>query len=54
MYNPENEHIRPFEFAESEGRLALRDPAGSLFLYRRLWLDQPGEEAAQVPELRKK
>lgn len=54
MYNPENEHIRPFEFAESEGRLALRDPAGTLFLYRRLWLDQPGEEAAQVPELRKK
>jgi hypothetical protein len=41
MYNPENAHISPFDFAESDGRLALRDRNGSHFLYRRLWLDQP-------------
>lgn len=52
LYNPGNEHIRPFEFAESEGRLAMRDPSGSLFLYRRLWLEQPAESTAapQVTE----
>ncbi|MFZ1537169.1 MAG: hypothetical protein WAT23_07285 [Chromatiaceae bacterium] len=41
MYNPENAHISPYDFAESNGRLALRDGNGDLFLYRRLWLDQP-------------
>lgn len=40
LYNPENTFISPFEFAESDGRLALRDQNGDLFLYRRLWLDQ--------------
>ena len=50
LYNPGNEHIRPFEFAESEGRLALRDPAGTLFLYRRLWLEQPAAETIRAPE----
>ena len=50
LYNPGNEHIRPFEFAESEGRLALRDPAGTLFLYRRLWLEQPAAETTRAPE----
>jgi hypothetical protein len=39
LYNPENANISPYEFAESDGRLALRDRSGSLFLYRRLWLD---------------
>jgi hypothetical protein len=46
MYSPADEAARPFEFAESEGRLVLRDEAGQLFLYRRLWLEtsptQPG------------
>ena len=50
LYNPGNEHIRPFEFAESEGRLALRDPAGTLFLYRRLWLEQTAAETTRAPE----
>ena len=45
MYNLENAHISPFDFAESDGRLALRDRNGDHFLYRRLWLDQP------VPQL---
>lgn len=49
LYNPANEHIRPFEFAESEGRLALRDPEGSLFLYRRLWFEQPAAEGTAPP-----
>jgi len=39
MYNPKNANIRPFEYAESEGRLVLRDEAGTLYLYRRLWLE---------------
>ncbi len=46
LYNPENANISPFEFAESEGRLALRDSAGTLFLYRRLWHDQPTPASA--------
>lgn len=50
LYNPGNEHIRPFEFAESEGRLAMRDPSGTLFLYRRLWLDQPTTEPTATPQ----
>ena len=46
MYNLENAHISPFDFAESDGRLALRDRNGDHFLYRRLWLDQA---APQLP-----
>lgn len=46
LYNPENANISPFEFAESEGRLALRDSAGTLILYRRIWQDQPKPASA--------
>jgi hypothetical protein len=40
LYNSKDANIRPFEYAESEGRLVLRDQAGGLLLYRRLWLDE--------------
>ncbi len=39
LYNPLDRQARPFEFAERQGRLILRDPAGQLYLYRRLRLD---------------
>ncbi|MBK1650053.1 hypothetical protein [Rhabdochromatium marinum] len=39
LYNPVTHSARPYEFALHQGRLALRDAAGSLFLYRRLWLE---------------
>ena len=39
LYNPLDRHARPFEFAEHQGRLIMRDLAGQLYLYRRLWLD---------------
>jgi hypothetical protein len=50
LYNPEDANIRPFEYAESEGRLVLRDPAGSLLLYRRLWLDERQAPAAAATQ----
>ena len=39
LYNPLDRHAQPFEFAESQGRLILRDLNGELYLYRRLRLD---------------
>lgn len=39
MYNPANDTAHPYEFALDRGRLVLRDAAGTLFLYRRLWLE---------------
>jgi hypothetical protein len=39
MYNPVNDTARPYEFALDRGRMVLRDAAGELFLYRRLWLE---------------
>jgi hypothetical protein len=45
LYNPENDYIRPYDYAQFEGRLVLRDPEGTLFLYRRLWQDQPVHES---------
>ena len=39
LYNPEEEHAQSFEYAEFEGRLVMRDPAGQLYLYRRVFLD---------------
>lgn len=41
MYDPGSDSVRPYEFAEQDGRLVLRDPAGSVYLYRRLWLGLP-------------
>jgi hypothetical protein len=41
MYSPQDDEVRPFEYAEKEGRLVLRDDAGSLYLYRRLRLGEP-------------
>jgi hypothetical protein len=40
MYNPSDQNARPFEYAESEGRMVLRDAAGQIYLYRRLWLQE--------------
>lgn len=39
LYNPNRQQARPYEVAEQDGRLVLRDSAGQLLLYRRLWLD---------------
>jgi hypothetical protein len=39
LYDSRHETARPYEFAESQGRLVLRDADGQVFLYRRLWLD---------------
>lgn len=39
LYNPEDQVARPYEYAELQGRLILRDADGQVFLYRRLWLD---------------
>jgi hypothetical protein len=36
MYLPEQRRNLYYEYAEHQGRLALRDPQGQLFLYRRL------------------
>jgi hypothetical protein len=49
LYNPEDDNVRPFEYAESEGRLVLRDDAGSLYLYRRLRLGEDQRPAAAAP-----
>jgi len=50
MYSPTDESARPFEYAESEGRLVLRDGAGQLYLYRRLWLDDATGAGATAPD----
>jgi len=51
MYNPEDANIRPFEYAESDGRLVLRDDTGTLYLYQRLWLDkQRGAGSSASPQ----
>ena len=52
LYSPSDESARPFEFAESEGRLALRDAQGQLCLYRRLWLEseQKGAQSGSSSE----
>lgn len=41
LYEPQSETVRAYELAEQRGRLVLRDAAGSIYLYRRLWLDEP-------------
>lgn len=41
MYDPVGDSVRAYEFAEQEGRLVLRDGAGNVYLYRRLWLGLP-------------
>jgi hypothetical protein len=39
LYNPLDQHAQAFEFAESQGRLVMRDVEGQVYLYRRLRLD---------------
>jgi hypothetical protein len=46
LYDPEHDVARPYEFAQNQGRLVLRDAAGQVYLYRRLWLDDMGYDAA--------
>jgi hypothetical protein len=48
MYTPRDDVARPYEFALQQGRLVLRDAAGQLYLYRRLWQDQPMPGSAAV------
>ncbi|MCG6860574.1 MAG: hypothetical protein LJE70_04740 [Chromatiaceae bacterium] len=50
LYNPLDQHAQAFEFAESQGRLILRDLAGQVYLYRRLRLDGgQGSSVIQAP-----
>ncbi|WP_295543460.1 hypothetical protein [uncultured Thiohalocapsa sp.] len=42
LYDPEHDVARPYEFAQHQGRLVLRDPSGQVYLYRRLWHDDIG------------
>jgi len=46
MYTPGDEQARPFEYAESQGRLILRDGGGEVYLYRRLRLDDTSSDFA--------
>jgi hypothetical protein len=48
LYDPQQDTVRPFEFAEHQGRLVLRDPEGQVYLYRRLWLDEGGGAGASM------
>ena len=41
LYNPKEASRRPFDFAEFQGRLVLRDAQGNLYLYRKLWWTDP-------------
>ncbi len=43
LYNPKDGNRRPFEFAEFQGRLVLRDAQGNLYLYRKLWWTDPAQ-----------
>jgi hypothetical protein len=47
IYDPERDIVRPYEFAQHQGRLVLRDSAGQVYLYRRLWLEDDLASAAQ-------
>jgi hypothetical protein len=42
LYNPATDSARPYDFALHRGRLVLRDAEGSIFLYRRLWMEEEG------------
>jgi hypothetical protein len=48
LYDPQQDTARPFEYAEHQGRLVLRDPEGQVYLYRRLWLDDDGGAGAST------
>jgi hypothetical protein len=41
LFEPQTGSRRSYEMAMHKGRLVLRDDAGSTYLYRRLWLDEP-------------
>lgn len=45
MHVPGEAQARAFQFAESQGRLVLRDSDGQVYLYRRLRLDGQGPGA---------
>jgi hypothetical protein len=48
LYDSLRGTARPYEFAQHQGRLVLRDPEGQVYLYRRLWLDQ--DDSAVLPQ----
>lgn len=52
LYNPQDAHTQPFEYAESDGRLVLRDGAGQIYLYRRLQLDRDAAAPSGMPSPR--
>lgn len=39
LYEPRQQLARPYEFAQHQGRLVLRDAEGQVYLYRRLWFE---------------
>jgi hypothetical protein len=51
LYNPSAGFDRRFDYALDQGRMALRDEAGQVYLYRQLVLDG-GEGAADQPSPR--
>jgi hypothetical protein len=50
LYDQGSETARPYEFAEQQGRLVLRDADGRVYLYRRLWLDEREGSLGSRPE----
>jgi hypothetical protein len=50
IYDAERDVARPYEFAQHQGRLVLRDAGGQVYLYRRLWLDERvAGESVELP-----
>jgi hypothetical protein len=52
LYDPSSDTARPYEYAEHQGRLVLRDAEGQVYLYRRLWLDDGGDYEDSMPQRR--
>lgn len=52
LYNPIDTNTQLYQYAESQGRLVLKDASGQLYLYRRLRLDSGGswKTAPGTPE----
>jgi hypothetical protein len=46
LYNPIDANTQLYQYAESEGRLVLKDADGQLYLYRRLRLDNTDARSA--------
>ncbi|ESQ09722.1 MAG TPA: hypothetical protein DDY14_13020 [Chromatiaceae bacterium] len=49
LYVPRQDSVRPYEFAQHQGRLVLRDAEGQVYLYRRLWFEPEDAGGSPVP-----